>query len=429
MIFLIFLLLFKTGLSLTLDEALSLYKSRSFSSKSLEVERDIYRRSYDEYARCKWFTISLSDSGSSYVNYRRDEDHTFKDHFVRNTLTPQLNLAGISLYTNWRSDYAIETKDLDNKFVSLGAKTNLTNMFYSSSSYSSDMAYLNMKMNDISSSMKDFDNISKIIDIFSTVKVYEGRIDIKERAIDQLRKDREYTEDRLKAGLASGMDIKSLDLEISMLNQELQEIYRDMYISKRQLCLLIGIEFDDQQFAEIESQDIENVLVDSRDINLLEYELESDKKQRSLELRNLLPDLFISAEYDWNEVLERYDGVYGLSVSWDVTPNLSSYNQACKKVELGEEKLANAKLNKSLELEKKRGEYLSAREAIESALQEKEYWEQVVEVQREMYKNDLISLQDYLKYFNKLRDKEISLSEKRYQIEAFKRKIKVLEEL
>jgi len=46
-----------------------------------------------------------------------------------------------------------------------------------------------------------------------------------------------------------------------------------------------------------------------------------------------------------------------------------------------------------------------------------------------MYKNDLISLQDYLKYFNKLRDKEISLSEKRYQIEAFKRKIKVLEEL
>ncbi|HCB64201.1 MAG TPA: hypothetical protein DEP20_02385 [Fusobacteria bacterium] len=429
MIFLIFLLLFKTGLSLTLDEALSLYKSRSFSSKSLEVERDIYRRSYDEYARCKWFTISLSDSGSSYVNYRRDEDHTFKDHFVRNTLTPQLNLAGISLYTNWRSDYAIETKDFDNKFVSLGAKTNLTNMFYSSSSYSSDMAYLNMKMNDISSSMKDFDNISKIIDIFSTVKVYEGRIDIKERAIDQLRKDREYTEDRLKAGLASGMDIKSLDLEISMLNQELQEIYRDMYISKRQLCLLIGIEFDDQQFAEIESQDIENVLVDSRDINLLEYELESDKKQRSLELRNLLPDLFISAEYDWNEVLERYDGVYGLSVSWDVTPNLSSYNQACKKVELGEEKLANAKLNKSLELEKKRGEYLSAREAIESALQEKEYWEQVVEVQREMYKNDLISLQDYLKYFNKLRDKEISLSEKRYQIEAFKRKIKVLEEL
>jgi len=220
-----------------------------------------------------------------------------------------------------------------------------------------------------------------------------------------------------------------LHLEISMLNQELQEIYRDMYISKRQLCLLIGIEFDDQQFAEIESQDIENVLVDSRDINLLEYELESDKKQRSLELRNLLPDLFISAEYDWNEVLERYDGVYGLSVSWDVTPNLSSYNQACKKVELGEEKLANAKLNKSLELEKKRGEYLSAREAIESALQEKEYWEQVVEVQREMYKNDLISLQDYLKYFNKLRDKEISLSEKRYQIEAFKRKIKVLEEL
>ena len=189
MIFLIFLLLFKTGLSLTLDEALSLYKSRCFSSKSLEVERDIYRRSYDEYARCKWFTISLSDSGSSYVNYRRDEDHTFKDHFVRNTLTPQLNLAGISLYTNWRSDYAIETKDFDNKFVSLGAKTNLTNMFYSSSSYSSDMAYLNMKMNDISSSMKDFDNISKIIDIFSTVKVYEGRIDIKERAIDQLRKD------------------------------------------------------------------------------------------------------------------------------------------------------------------------------------------------------------------------------------------------
>ena len=428
MILLIFLMLFRVASSITLDESISLYKNNR--GRVTELEKEIYRKNYEEYKRYNLINFSLQDSGTSYVNRRDHNNHEFLEHRVRNLLNPSLNILGINLYTTWRSDWVIESKEFKNRFITFGGRLNLTDLlYYSSNYYTLDSHYLNMKKRDIELAAKERDEISNLIDIYVGIKTYEGRLDIKNRSLEQLKKDRSYIEEKERAGLSSKIDVESISLQVDKTEQDIRALHRSIHSLKLQFCNKIGIDFNDQEFLDFDSEDIEDVLIDDSNIQILEHQLNIDEKSEKIQFRRLLPDFSVNAEYDWNEALERYDGIYGVSVAWDVIPNFAGYSQASNSLEISKLQLEDERKNLEIQLENKRDDYLTNKESLESAKSEKEYWSRVVDIKREMYINDLLSLQDYMKYYNMLRDKEIEVSEKEYNLSAFKRKIQLLQEM
>lgn len=428
MILLLFLAMFNKAFSLSLDEAISLYKNNG--TKISELQKEIYLKNYEEYKRYNMINFGLQDSGTSYVNRRTQDTHEFIEHRVRNTLTPSLNLFGINFYTTWTSDWVIESKEFENRFVNFGGRVNLTDiLYYSSSYYAIDSSYLNMKKSELSLAAKERGEIANLIDLYVAIKTYEGRLDIKNRSLEQLKKDKTFIEDKEKAGLSSKIDVDSICLQVSKTEQDIRALHRSIHSLKLQLCNKIGIEFNDQEFIDFDSEDIEDVLVDDSNIKVLEHQLNIDEKNEKIQFRRLLPDLSVNAEYDWNEALERYDGIYGISVSWDVIPNFAEHSNSSKSLEITKIELEDAKKNLELELENKRDDFLTNKEALKTAKSEKEYWERVVDIKREMYSNNLISLQEYMKYYNLLRDKEVEVTEKEYNLSAFKKKINLLKEM
>lgn len=423
----LFCILSLATLSLSIDEAINLYRVSS-SSREIDLKRENYHKSYLEYRREDVFKLHITDSGTG-PTHLFHKSKACLGYVWRSSIRPSMKLFFFDLSLNIRNDYNIATSDFTFLIDEIDFNIDFIDAFYySDSKYSRDMSYLTYKQNEITSKLEDLNNIEKIIDIYTSIQTMQEKLEVMRISLDQLKQDEAFLIDREKIGNASRMDIERVRIEIGSVELNISTLERSIEINMRNLCMKIGILYDPNIELLSFTTESREVIVNEMDLELLENQKEIQYVNDKLHFRRKLPKLGLSlaVTLDHNEEVSKEQ--YMVNFSWDLAGNKSEYLNAKRDRELLKISLENSKINMDIKLSEAKNEYEELVSSLYNANRSRDYWREISEIKREMYKKGHISFQDYMQYYSRLREQEALLSEIDHRLEGFKKKLEFVHE-
>ena len=408
--------------ALDMEEAIALYKTKGREMAVLSEGLESYKNSYNNYQISRGFGMPLTNVTN--YNYYKAETYS-----VTNTSVVGIKLMDLNISSKFDLGYDLTTSQYATTSAgarSIGASFNLTDvLYYSSGAHTVDDARITYEKAIASTSQAERFKIGTLIDLYVGIKTLEGKLDIKKRSLSQLQQDREYMATKYSIGTIAKVDVERVELEMKTSQQEADTLQKQIFSYKLNLCDKLSVLPDPYiELDKIDHISLDQVLVDDTNLYLLEKTVEEKEAAIKAHRRSVFPNIAVGGGY--NNVDKKY--YVDASVSWD----LFSFASGSKALNEGQtvvakQNLAIAKAAFGVTKEAEKIEYENAESALQIAEESSLYWERLANVKRDMYKSDLISFQEYMRYYNEAKDKQIAAETQKNSFNGLKRKIKLLE--
>lgn len=411
--------------SLNIDEAIDIYES----SKEIELSgyrSDFYRESYNSYSTSRKFGAIANNESKILL----DSTHKKIDG-IRNIFSPEVRLFDFKVGISFLTNYDLDSKELENQFLSLTASLNLNDiLYYSKKAFSKDQALILKEKNDLNGEKNRNSMVESLIDLYSDIKIKEGEYDVASRYLEQLKKDKSFVEDKLSAGTISQLDIEELEVNIekSETKKELSEI--NLEFMKRDFFNRIEISYDKNvEFFDISSNsefvfDDSELLVKQKDVELTKCSLRYAKRENQ-------PDFDLG--FGWEKdpanldagIFDSLPGV-SLTVSWDILSNRPQLREAECNAKIIESELEILEKKTTIDRDNQEKTFINAQFNLLALQKEVEHMEKSSDIKREMYQKDLISFRDYMKEYNEYRDTKVKYEKEKHTLNGMKKKMELL---
>jgi outer membrane protein TolC len=405
-------MVFSYASSLTLDEAIHIYKNSDKYNYHL-IDKSSMKSDLNASNRNYWFNLSF--------------DSTFIYHNINNLSFEDVSNIN-SRFWLLEAQISLDYKNSFSKIIFSNPTFSVNIMdliFYNKNKYSYDISSFNEKIEEVKSKASIRSDIENIIDTYVYIHKLEENRNIKYISLEHLEQDREFMHLKEKMGTVSKLDLDLSDIEILNLQKAINDISREIKINKIKLCNILNIIYiENMGISSFEAEDLE-IIVSDEEIIVLENQLKKSEIALKQSFRSTIPDLSLGVTLSQTN---DYKPIFRANVAYSLENFSDSLKRSKNEVEKAKISLKDAKDRKNIALISKTSEFDSLVDALKTAQKSMEYFSRIADINRDKYRQNLVSFQEYMNHYNKYREQVVIYNEKEHDIKAFKRKLKLLYE-